>query len=139
MAAERFTPREGDAIRVRSPIVRWALLVFGVVFIGIGAIGIFVPILPTTPFLLLAAVCFIYSSRRMYDWLLNNRLFGRYLKDYIERKGIPLRIKVGTLVFLWVTMILSMIFFTDSPLIRIILLVIASSVTVHLLWIRTKR
>ncbi len=114
-------------------------MVFGVVFIGIGTVGIFVPILPTTPFLLMAAVCFIYSSRRMYDWLLNNRLFGRYLKDYIERKGIPLRIKVGTLVFLWVTMILSMIFFTDSLLIRIILLGIASSVTVHLLWIRTKR
>lgn len=131
--------REGDAERIRSPIVRGLLIAIGIVSVVLGTIGIFVPILPTTPFLLLAAACFIYSSRRMYLWLLENRLFGEYLKDYLERKGVPLRIKIGTLMFLWGTIIMSIVFFTGSILVRAMLLLIASSVTVHLIWIKTKR
>ena len=125
--------------RIRSPIIRGALISVGIISVALGTIGIFVPLLPTTPFLLLAAACFIYSSQTMYKWLLTNRLFGRYLKDYIESKGIPLRIKIWTLLFLWGTIITSMIFFTDSILVRILLLFIASAVTVHLFWIKTKK
>jgi len=130
--------RKGSVKRVRNPIVRWVLIAVGVASVAIGTVGIFVPILPTTPFLLLAAACFIYSSERMYAWLLGNRLFGRYLKDYIERKGVPLRIKVGTMVFLWGTILASTLFFTDSLFVRILLILIATSVTVHLVWIKTK-
>ena len=75
----------------------------------------------------------------MYEKLLTNRLFGGYLKDYIERKGIPLRIKIGTLIFLWGAIMVSFLFFTDSIPVRILLLFIASAVTVHLFWIKTKK
>ncbi|MBN1540279.1 MAG: YbaN family protein [Candidatus Thermoplasmatota archaeon] len=125
--------------RIRSPIIRWALIAFGIVCVGLGTVGIFVPMLPTTPFLLLAAACFVYSSKRMHDWLLDNRLFGRYLKDYIDRKGIPMGIKIGTLLLLWGSIMVSIFFFADTILVRALLLVIASGVTVHLLWIKTKR
>ena len=131
--------QEVGIIRIRSPIIRGALISLGLISVALGTIGIFVPLLPTTPFLLLAAACFIYSSQTMYKWLLTNRIFGRYLNDYIESKGIPLRIKIGTLVFLWGTIITSMIFFTDSILVRIMLLFIASAVTLHLFWIKTKK
>ncbi|MDG6225514.1 MAG: YbaN family protein [Candidatus Thermoplasmatota archaeon] len=131
--------QEAGIRRIRSPIIRGALISLGIISVALGTIGIFVPLLPTTPFLLLAAACFIYSSQTMYKWLLTNRIFGRYLRDYIESKGIPLRIKIWTLLFLWGTIITSMIFFTDSILVRIMLLFIASAVTLHLFWIKTKK
>jgi uncharacterized membrane protein YbaN (DUF454 family) len=69
---------------------RRLLIVAGTLFTGLGIIGIFVPILPTTPFLLLAAACFMRSSERFYHWLINNRILGAYVRDYMEGKGIPI-------------------------------------------------
>ena len=63
-------------------------------FVGLGAIVAVVPVMPTTVFLVLAAACFIRSSQRLYDWLISNKTFGPYLKDYREGKGIPRRAKV---------------------------------------------
>lgn len=69
------------------------LLAAGLLFLALGAVGIFLPLLPTTPFLLLAAACFSRSSRRMHAWLLRNRLFGPILRDWEERGAIARRIK----------------------------------------------
>jgi uncharacterized membrane protein YbaN (DUF454 family) len=71
--------------------------------VGLGAIGIVFPILPTTPFLLAAAACFCKSSTRMYSWLMNNKWFGEYIKNYKEGRGLPLKTKITALVVLWVT------------------------------------
>jgi uncharacterized membrane protein YbaN (DUF454 family) len=71
--------------------------------VGLGAIGIVFPILPTTPFLLAAAACFCKSSKRMYSWLMNNKWFGEYIKNYKEGRGLPLKTKITALVVLWVT------------------------------------
>ncbi|MGA1822043.1 MAG: YbaN family protein [Thermoplasmatota archaeon] len=115
------------------------LIILGLLFTGIGLIGIFVPILPTTPFLLLAAACFLRSSDRLYNWLLNNRIFGRYLRNYIEKKGIPIGVKIFTISLLWITILISAFIFIDIIWVRILLIIIAIGVTIHLLMIMTYR
>jgi len=103
-----------------------------------GIIGIFVPLLPTTPFLLLATILYMRSSSRLLKWLLNNRYLGPYIKDYFSRKGIPLRMKVRSILILWVTLGLSAAYATDKLWVRIILAGIGTGVTVHLLIKKTR-
>ena len=74
---------------------RGLLVVGGTVAVGLGVVGIFVPLLPTPPFLLLAAACFVRSSDRLYRWLLGNRLFGEYIPRYREGSGVPLASKIA--------------------------------------------
>lgn len=115
------------------------LIVIGFISVGLGILGMFLPVLPTTPFLLLAAACFAKSSKRFYYWLLNNKWFGSYLKNYREGKGIPLKIKTMALSFLWSTILLSTIFFLDNIYLRILLISIAVGVTIHISLIKTKK
>lgn len=119
--------------------MRIVLIICGTICTALGVIGILVPILPTTPFLLLAAACYARSSQRFYDWLLRNRVFGRYVRDYVEKRGISLKVKVITLVLLWTTIILSALLATDALWLRILLIAIAIGVTVHIIYIKTLR
>ncbi len=112
------------------------LIIAGTVSTAIGIIGIFVPILPTTPFLLLAAACYLRSSQRFYNWLLNNRFIGAYVRNYLQGRGMPLKIKIITILLLWVTIACSVIFAVEDLIIRIILFIIAIGVTVHIILIR---
>jgi len=91
---------------MKQRFVRVALIVVGTISTALGILGIFVPILPTTPFLLLAAACYSRSLQRFYDWLLNNKYFGNYIRNYLEKEGIPLKVKVLTLAVLWATTVL---------------------------------
>ena len=118
---------------------RRLLIVAGTVCTAIGIIGIFVPILPTIPFLLLAAACYLRSSQRFYDWLLHNRFFGIYVRNYLQRKGMPFKIKIFTILLLWLTITCSVVFAVQALVIRVILLIIAAGVTVHIVMIRTTR
>lgn len=118
-------------------IKRATLLVVGTSSLAAGIAGIFVPILPTTPFLLLSAACYLRSSRRFYHWLTSNRLFGEYVRNYLERRGVTLRLKVCSLTLLWTTIGCSAAFATDTLWIRILLAVIAVAVTAHILSLRT--
>ncbi len=115
------------------------LVAAGFLFVGLGVVGAFLPLLPTTPFLLLAAACFARSSARFYNWLVNNKWFGVYVRDYREGRGVPVRIKVVTVGALWVVIGLSAAFAVSSLFIRIILVVIAVAVTAHILLIRPKK
>ena len=115
------------------------LIVIGFLAVGLGILGMFLPVLPTTPFLLLAAACFAKSSKRFYHWLLNNKWFGSYIKNYREGKGIPLKIKILSMGFMWITILTSSIFFLDNIYIRILLIVIAIIVTIHISLIKTKK
>jgi uncharacterized membrane protein YbaN (DUF454 family) len=86
---------EENNLKINSnPVLRWILIISGFVLTGIGIAGMFLPLLPTTIFLLLAAWCFARSSEKFYKWLHNNRLFGKYLSDYSSGKGMTLRSKV---------------------------------------------
>lgn len=100
----------------------------------IGAIGVILPLVPTTPLLLLAAYCYARGSDRFHHWLLHNRVCGRYIRDYQEGRGIPMRTKIGTLVFLWGTIGTSM-YIVDILHVRLFLPVIALAVSIHV-WTR---
>ena len=117
---------------------RKLLIAAGTLCTGLGIVGVFVPILPTTPFLLLAAACYMRSSERFYRWLINNRVFGAYVRNYIEGRGMPVRIKVFTILLLWLAIGLSATFAVQSLAIRIILISIAVGVTVHIVLIRRR-
>lgn len=122
-----------------SKTKKWMLTSLGSFFVGLGTIGIFVPLLPTTPFLLLAAACYLRSSRKLYVWLLNNRLWGKYLKDYVEKRAVPLRVKLVSILLLWLTILYSALFVIDLLWLKILLLSIATGVTVHILLLRSGR
>ena len=113
------------------------LIIAGSISTAIGIVGIFIPILPTTPFLLLAAACYIRSSQRFYDGLLSNRVFGAYIKNYLEGKGIPIKLKIITLALLWITIGLSVTFAVQHVVIRIVLMIVAIGVTVHIVLVKT--
>lgn len=102
----------------------------------LGAIGIFLPILPTTPFLLLSAFCYLRSSKRMYKWLTENKILGKYIYNYIHNKGMEKSAKIWALVFLWSTLLIS-IYFMDSLHLRIFLGFVGIGVSVHLLMLKT--
>lgn len=119
-------------------LLKGLLIIAGFMAVGLGILGMFLPVLPTTPFLLLAAACFAKSSKRFYQWLLNNKWFGSYIKNYREGKGIPLKIKILSMGFMWMTILTTVIFFLDNIYVRILLLVIAVGVTIHISLIKTK-
>ncbi len=118
---------------------RRILIIAGTIFTGIGIIGIFVPILPTTPFLLLAAACYVRSSRRFYNWLLSNRFFGVYVKNYLEGKGMPLKVKILVIALLWITIGLLIGFVIEHLVVKIILVVIHIGVTIHIILLKTAK
>jgi uncharacterized membrane protein YbaN (DUF454 family) len=117
---------------------RW-LAVAGTIFTAIGILGIFLPILPTTPFLLLAALCYALSSERLYYRLINNRLLGAYIRNYIEGTGMPFKTKLFTISLLWITIGLTIWLGTENFIIRAVLVAVASGVTLHIIRIRKRK
>ena len=118
--------------------IRKALLIFlGTVCVGLGVLGMFLPLLPTTVFLLMAAYCYSHSSERFHTWLINNRLFGSYIRNYRSGKGISMRQKISTITILWASIGFSIWAIGASIWIDVLLLTIAAGVTIHLVLIRT--
>lgn len=109
------------------------LFAVGIVAVVLGVLGIFLPLLPTTPFLLLAAACFVRSSGRLYRWLLNHRQLGQYIRQYQSGEGIPLKGKVYTIVALWATLGFSMAFAVTSAPVRAMLALIGIGVSAYVL------
>lgn len=107
-------------------------------FVLLGAIGIAIPILPTTPFLLLAVWFFSKSSQRFHKWILNHKILGEYVRSYQNGKGIPLKIKIRTILLLWLTIFISMYFVQDKIWLVIMLFVVAVLVSVHIIMIKGK-
>ncbi len=122
-----------------GPVGRWLLVAGGSASLGLGVLGIFLPVLPTTPFLLLAAFCYARSSRRLYDWLLNTRRLGPYIRTWREKKAIPLSLKIWTLTLMTVFITVSAVFFVEAIWLRILLGVILVTVGIHILRIPTLR
>lgn len=122
---------------VSEKIKRILFIVFGTLFLIIGAIGVFVPVLPTTPFLLLAAACYLRGSERLHRWMINNSVFGEFVRNYMEGRGIRLRQKIFTILFLWLMIIFSIFYVVDSFLLRILVSLIAMAVSVHIIMLPT--
>ncbi|MTI67169.1 MAG: DUF454 domain-containing protein [Firmicutes bacterium] len=113
------------------------LIILGSISIALGIIGIFLPLLPTTPLLLLGASCYVKSSNSLYNWLINNKYLGSYIKNYRLGRGIPKKTKIIAISTLWLTIGYSAIFIVPLLLIKILLFFIAIGVTIHLLTIPT--
>lgn len=122
--------------RKPNRFIRGALIVFGTFFLGLGVLGIVLPILPTTPFLLLSAACYSRGSDRFYKRLISNRWFGNYIRNYREGRGIPLRVKMFAIAVLWATISFTAFFVVTHPIVRFLLIIIAVGVTTHLLLIK---
>ena len=119
--------------------IRKALLIFaGTLCVGLGVLGMFLPLLPTTVFLLLAAYCYSRSSERFHNWLLTNRWCGSYIKNYKSGKGISIRQKVSTIATLWLSIGFSM-WLVGGLWIDLLLIAIALGVTIHLVMLKTFR
>ena len=107
-----------------NPIIKALWVIAGSVFVVLGAFGVILPGLPTTPFLILAAACYIRSSQRLYDWLIANKTFGPYLRDYREGKGIPKRAKKIALVMMTIFVGYAVLFALDDLFVRIVVLIL---------------
>ena len=116
-----------------NKIIRILWIIFGTLSLGLGLLGIILPVLPTTPFLLLAAYCYSRGSVRMHKWLLNHKWFGKYIRNYMEGKGIPLKTKIIAIASIWVTISFTSIFMVNVLWHRILLFIIAISVSIYLI------
>jgi uncharacterized membrane protein YbaN (DUF454 family) len=117
-------------------IKKYLLIMLGTISLVLGFIGIFLPILPTTPFLLLSAFCYIRSSEKLYNWLINHKIFGKYIYNYMTYKAIPKKTKIIAISSLWATLTVSIIFM-DNLHIRIFLILVGIGVSIHLLKLKT--
>jgi uncharacterized membrane protein YbaN (DUF454 family) len=117
--------------------MRILFIAIGLLCVFLGVLGIFLPVLPTTPFLLLSAAMFLKSSRRLYDWLVNHPVLGVYIRNYMENKVIPVRVKVVSISIMWLTMLATIIFAVDALWLRILLLAIAVGITIHIASFKT--
>ena len=122
----------------KKTIKHIVLVIFGSLCLLVGGIGIILPILPTTPFILLAAGCFSLSSPRMAKKLEESRIFGSYLRHWRTHEGIPRKTKVRAIVFLWVGLGISAAI-VKTPFIFIVLGIIGTVVTLHLILIKTQK
>ncbi len=120
-------------------MIRYVKIFAGCICLFLGIIGIVVPLLPTTPFLLLSSYLFFKSSPRLQHYLLNHKYVGTYIKNYQITKAIPLKLKIFTISFLWITILISVIIFSDLLWLCILLISIAIAVTIHLLSFKTLR
>jgi uncharacterized membrane protein YbaN (DUF454 family) len=111
----------------------------GFISLALGILGIFLPLLPTTPFLLLSAALFARSSPRFYHLLLNHKVLGSYIRNFLIEKTIPLRIKILSISLLWLTILGSLFFVVEKTWLQVLLAVIALAVTIHILSFKTAR
>lgn len=115
-------------------------IITGVFSLMVGFVGIFLPILPTVPFLLLSATLFSKSSPRMYNWLMYHKIFGKYIRNYRDEKSIPLSMKLLGISMLWGSILLTLFFVVDGIWwLQLILVCTTTIVTIQILSIKTKK
>jgi len=121
---------------LKSSLKKYLLIALGSLSLGLGAVGVAIPVLPTTPFLLIALYCYLRSSQRLYDWLIHHRLFGTYLYNYVTYRAVPRSTKIGAMILLWLGLITSIIL-VDKLFVRLILLAVGVVVSIHILLLKT--
>lgn len=113
------------------------LVICGWFFVTLGALGIILPLLPTTPFMLLAAICFSASSKKAYNFLVNNCILGPYIEHYRTKRGVSIAAKLKAIIMLWIFLIISAVL-TAKLWAAIVLAVVGTGVTIHLLLLKTQ-
>ncbi len=119
--------------------MNWLLTIFGLLSLGLGVLGIFLPVLPTTPFLLLAAALFLRGNRGLYDWLLAHPKLGPYISNFMIHRSIPLRVKVVSVSLVWITLINCAVFVAHHWAVRTAFILLAAAITIHILSYKTLR
>jgi hypothetical protein len=115
-----------------SPVVRAVLVGAGTACVALGLLGLFLPVLPTTPFLLLAAACYARASERFYNRLLNNRTFGPTIREWRRYRSIPYRTKLTAIVLMSLTLASSIVFFVRNPYLQAALTLLGVGLAVWL-------
>ena len=108
-------------------VIRWFWLIIGLLLTGLGFIGIFIPGLPTTIFMILAASCYFRSSQRLYSWVMNHKYFGYHVKNYRDKKGMPLKAKIMSLIMMWLFVLYAVTLSISVDLLYIKVIVIISA------------
>ena len=114
-------------------------IALGSISLALGTLGIFLPGLPTTPFYLLTAWAYMKGSEKLHQKVMGNKFFGTIVRDFQENKTIPLKTKIITVSLLWITILSSVFFFVSTRWVKLLLVVIATGVTIHVLSYKTKR
>jgi uncharacterized membrane protein YbaN (DUF454 family) len=116
---------------------RWMLISAGMICVGLGALGILLPGLPTTPFLLVAAYCFARSSEHFHDWLLNHRWFGSYVRNFEEGRGMTRPAKATTLLVMWLSFGVTIVFFVPVAIGQAGMFLLAAAVSIYIMRLPT--
>ncbi|MBQ5731368.1 MAG: YbaN family protein [Bacteroidaceae bacterium] len=119
--------------------MRILLIILGSVALVLGVVGIFLPLLPTTPFLLLAAALYFRSSPQLYDWLLSHPHLGHYIKNFREHKAIPLRVKIVSVSLVWITLLYCAFYVARVWWLRLFFILLACGISAHILHYKTLR
>ncbi len=123
--------------KVIAKPLRYLLIAAGWFFVALGVIGIFLPVMPTTIFLLIAASLFAKSSEKFYNALINNKYLGSYIRNYREHKGMTLRSKITAIVVMNLSIGFSAFYAVETTWVKIVLLAIAVSLTIFFITIKT--
>ncbi len=122
---------------VDSYLLRLLLIGIGWLSIILGIIGIFVPVMPTVPFLLLATACFARSSERFHSWLVDHKYLGPMIRNYLSGSSMPLRAKISALVMIWVSLLISALLLVKVYWVKLLLVGIGACLTFYLLRLPT--
>ena len=117
--------------------MRILLAILGSVSLALGIMGIFLPVLPTTPFLLLSAALYMRSSQRLYEWLMSHKHLGPYIKNFREHKALPLRVKIVSVTMVWATLLYCAFVVAKEWWMSVMFIAIATGVTIHILSYKT--
>ena len=117
--------------------MRILLIILGSLSLILGVVGIFLQLLPTTPFLLLAAALYFRSSPRLYNWLLAHPHLGPYIKNFREHKAIPLRVKIVSVSLVWITLLYCTFYVAEAWWFRLFFILLACGISVHILHYKT--
>lgn len=108
------------------------LMTLGSISLVLGFIGVFLPVIPTTPFVLVSLACFMNTSEKMHHFVMTNKHLGPYARAYANGEGIPKRAKLKAVFLIWITIGFSVIFVLDKLPLRLMLLIIATIVSTYI-------
>ena len=119
--------------------MKYLLAALGLISLGLGILGIFLPVLPTTPFLLLTSFLFLKSSRPLYEGLMNHPKLGPYIKNFMVHKTLPLRVKIISVSMVWITLLYCAFFVAGHWALGLFFILLAMAITVHILSYKTMK
>ena len=117
--------------------MKYILITLGSICLALGVIGIFLPLLPTTPFLLLSAALYVRSSEKLYQWLIHQKYLGTYIRNFREHRAIPLRAKIIAVSMVWITLTYCAVTVSEAIWIKAMFITLAIAITWHILSYKT--